>query len=43
MAHSHYDTRTPQWRKHLREWKKIYWHKVRQTQKKIAQREKNST
>lgn len=38
MASAKKDTinRSPQWWKHLRDWKKVFWKRERQSYKKIA-------
>jgi hypothetical protein len=33
-------TKSPQWWKHLREWKKVFWKAERQAQKAIIRKEK---
>lgn len=33
MAHAKYGVRSPQWWKHLRDWKRVYWKRVRQAVK----------
>jgi hypothetical protein len=34
MAHAKYQTHSPQWWVHLRDWKRVYWHRVRRNSKK---------
>lgn len=39
MAHNHGLTRSPQWWKHLREWKRVFWKSERQASRKAVKDE----
>lgn len=40
MAHKTKHTPPPQWWKHLRDWKRFFWHKERQNVKRDIRRER---
>lgn len=38
MAHKKYGVAAPQWWKHLKDWKRVFWKRLRQEDKKEIRR-----